>query len=59
MKVDLYTKGVLTVIAVALVWIAVNMTMPANAGPEIVAVDIQKIDGMRIGRAALPVEVVK
>ena len=57
MKIDLYTKAVLTAIAVGLFWVAVNMTIPAAAGPDIVAVDIQRIDGQRIHRTALPVVV--
>ena len=59
MKIDLYTKVLLTVIAVALVWIGIQLTPTATAGPEIVAVDIQKIDGRAIGREALPVVLVK
>ena len=57
MKADKYTKVILTVIAVALVWIAVQLTPSVTAGPEIVDVNISKIDGRHIGRVALPVVV--
>ena len=61
MKIDIYTKVILSVIAVALIWIGINMTVSANAGPEIVQVDIVKIDGRNIGPfgTPLPVEIVK
>ena len=59
MKIDLYTKAVLSIIAVALVWIGIQLTPAASAGPEVVQVDLLKIDGRVIGRTPLPVEIVK
>jgi len=59
MKTDKTTKVLLGIIAASLVWIAVNMTMPAAAEPEIISVDIQRIDGQRIYRTALPVRIVQ
>jgi len=59
MKIDWYTKAILTVITVARIWIGLQLTPTVSAGPEIVAVDIQKIDGRAIGREALPVVLVK
>ena len=48
MKIDLVTKCILTVIAVALVWIGIQLTPSATAGPEIQAVDIISIGGCRV-----------
>jgi hypothetical protein len=60
MNIDLYTKTVLTAIAVGLIWVGINTTMPATAGPEIIAVDIVKIEGQKLQYArALPVSIVK
>lgn len=71
MKVDLYTKAILTVIAVCLVWICVNGATPVvgaqTARPEptpVVLVDakgapLYTADGLRVnvGPRALPVTV--
>ena len=59
MKTDIYTKIILSVIAISLVWIAVQLTPSASAGPEIQQVDIIKIDGKPVAWAALPVKVAK
>jgi hypothetical protein len=59
MKTDLYSKIILTVIAVALVWIGVQLTPAASAEQEILKVDIVRIDGRDIGPFSkpLPVEI--
>lgn len=59
MKTDLFTKAILTVIAVALVWIAVNMMPAVSAGPDVIQVDIVKIDGRPLQYKPLPVQFVK
>ncbi len=60
MKIDITTKIILGVIAGALIWIGIQLTPTATAGPEIVAVDIQKIDGKPIRYAdAIPVKIQK
>jgi hypothetical protein len=57
MKIDLYTKAILTVIMFCLIWIGINMTPKVSAGPEIVQVDITKIDGRNIGKFGTPIPV--
>lgn len=65
MKVDLYTKGVLTVIASCLVYLVVQDITPiSNAHAQsagVIDVNIVKIDGLplRYSSAAIPVRVVK
>ena len=61
MKTDLYTKTILTIIAICLLFIAgKDMVVPAYADKkEIIDVNIAKIDGSYFGRTPLPVKVVK
>jgi hypothetical protein len=52
MKTDLYTKIVLTVIAVSLIWIGINMTPSVFANKqEMVDVNIVKVSDRFIGPA--------
>ena len=51
MKTDLYTKTVLTIIAVCLVWICISMTSSAFADREVVDVNIVKVSDKYIGNA--------
>jgi len=55
MKIDLYTKIVLTVIAVCLCVIAFQSVPPAGAGLG-QAVDIVAVNGLPVYRSALPVK---
>jgi hypothetical protein len=57
MKIDLYTKAILTVIAFCLLWIGINLTPTVSAGPEIIQVDIVKVDGRNIGTYGTPLPV--
>lgn len=52
MKTDLYTKTILTVIAICLVWISINMvpTVLANK-QDVVDVNIVKVSDRFIGDA--------
>jgi len=53
-----YLNFILTIIAVSLVWIAACLTVPpVSAGPEVISVDIQKVNGRYI--QAVPVIQVK
>jgi hypothetical protein len=60
MKTDLYTKTILTIIAICLLYIAgKDMVVPAYADKkEIIDVNISRIDGRNIGRVPLLVKVV-
>ena len=60
MKTDLYTKSILTIIAICLLFIAgKDMVVPAYADrKDIIDVNIAKIDGRNIGRVPLSVKVV-
>ena len=63
MKTDLYTKTILTIIAICLLYIAgKDMVVPAYADrKDIIDVNIVAVSGNRIGvyDKALPVKVVK
>ena len=59
MKIDFYTKAVLTVIAIGLLWIGINTTAPVSAGPEIINVNIAEIAGQRVGGSYAPALAVK
>ena len=62
MKTDRTTRILLGIIAICfLYFVGKDIVTPANAGPEIVAVDIVKIDGRDVGPfgTPLPVEIVK
>jgi hypothetical protein len=61
MKTDLYTKTILTIIAICLLFIAgKDMVAPAYADrKEIIDVNIAKIDGQYLGRVPLSVKVVQ
>jgi len=43
MKTDLYTKTILTTIAICLVWICISMTSSASADKDVVEVNIVKV----------------
>ena len=60
MKTDLYTKTVLTIIAVCLLYIAgKDAVVPAYAErKEIIDVNIARVDGQFLGRVPLPVKIV-
>ena len=60
MKTDLYTKTILTIIAICLLYIAGrDMVVPAYADrKDIIDVNITKIDGQYLGRVPLPVKIV-
>ena len=60
MKTDLYTKTILTIIAICLMYIAgKDLMMPAYADKkEVIDVNIAKIDGRYLGRVPLLVKVV-
>ena len=51
MKTDLYTKTILTVIAICLVWICVSMTASAFAERNVIDVNIVKVSDRYIDRA--------
>ena len=51
MKTDLYTKTVLTIIAVCLVWICISMTSSAFADRDVIDVNIVKVSDRFIGDA--------
>ena len=57
MKIDWYTKAILTVIAFSLLWIGINLVPKVSAGTDIVQVDIVKIDGRNIGPFGTPLPV--
>jgi hypothetical protein len=57
MTIDLYTKSILTVIMFCLIWIGINLTPKVSAGPEIVQVDVAKIDGRNISKFGTPLPV--
>lgn len=56
-KMDAYTKTILTIITIALIWIAVQLTPGVNAGPVNQTVDIVAVGGRAIFGAELPVVV--
>ena len=60
MKTDLYTKTILTTIAICLLYISGrDFVVPAYADKkEIIDINIAKIDGRNIGRVPLLVKVV-
>jgi len=60
MKTDLYTKTVLTIIAICLLCITGrDMVVPAYADKkEIIDINIAKIDGRYLGRVPLLVKIV-
>jgi len=60
MKTDLYTKTILTIIAICLLFIVgKDMVVPAYAEKkEIIDVNIAKVDGRYLGRVPLLVKVV-
>lgn len=51
MKTDLYTKTILTIIAICLVWISISMRTSAFADRDVVDVNIVKVSGTYIGKA--------
>ena len=60
MKIDIYTRVILTAIAIGLLWIGVNTTGTVSAENRIVDVNIVQLDGNRIYHAdPLPVYIVK
>jgi hypothetical protein len=61
MKTDLYTKTILTIIAICLLYIAGrDIVAPVYADrKEIVDVNIAKIDGQYLGRVPLTVKIAK
>ena len=54
---DFYTKTVLTVIAIALIWIGIQLTPAVGADPANQTVDIVAVGGRAIFGAELPVVV--
>ena len=58
MKIDLYTKCVLTIIAFAVLWIGIQLTPTATSSRQIQDVNIVKVSDTYIGKA-LPVEMKK
>jgi len=58
MRTDIYLKAVLTVIAIALVWIAVALTRPVTATENLIQVDIVRLGGKLVWQA-LPVTIQK
>jgi hypothetical protein len=54
MKTDLYTKTILTVIAICLMWICISMTTAAFASRDVIDVNIMKVSDKYIG-SAVPV----
>ena len=61
MKTDLYTKSVLTIIAICLLYFVGNdILAPAYADrKEIIDVNIAKVDGQYLGRVPLSVKIVQ
>lgn len=51
MKTDLYTKTVLTIIVICLVWICISMTSSAFADRDVIDVNIVKVSDTFIGNA--------
>jgi uncharacterized membrane protein len=51
MKTDIYTKTVLTIIAICLVWICISMTTAAFASRDVTDVNIVKVSDKYIGNA--------
>jgi hypothetical protein len=59
MKIDFYTKAVLTTIAICLLYfVGKDIATPANASKIVTDINIVEIDGRAIGREALPVRIV-
>ena len=60
MKTDLYTKTILTIIAICLLcFVGKNMVVPAYADrKDIIDVNIAKVDGQYLGRIPLSVKIV-
>jgi len=54
MKTDLYTKAILTIIAICLVWICISMTSSAFADRDVTDVNIVKVSDKYID-SAVPV----
>lgn len=62
MKVDLYTKVILTVIAICFVWHSIKPAVipgPAAASNGIQKVDIAQIGGVSVYNSTLPVRIKK
>jgi len=51
MKTDLYTKTILTIIAICLVWICISVTSSAFADRDMIDVNVVKVSGRYIGNA--------
>ena len=51
MKTDLYTKTILTIIAICLMWICISMTATAFASRDVIDVNIVKVSDRYIGNA--------
>jgi hypothetical protein len=52
MKTDLYTKTILTIIAISLIWIGINITPSVLANKQdVVDVNIMKVSDKYIGPA--------
>jgi len=51
MKTDLYTKTILTIIAISLIWICISMTTAAFASRDVIDVNIVKVSDRYIGDA--------
>jgi hypothetical protein len=51
MKTDLYTKTILTIIAICLVWLCISMTASAFADRDVIDVNIVKVSDKYIGPA--------
>jgi hypothetical protein len=52
MKTDLYTKTILTIIAISLIWIGINMTPSVLANKQdLIDVNIVKVSDKYIGNA--------
>ena len=56
MKIDFYTKAVLTAIAIGLFWIGINTTASVSAGPDVQNVNLVEIEGKSI-HYAKPIQV--
>lgn len=55
-----YIKFILTAIAIGLFWIAANGTIRAAAGPDVIKVNIEQIEGQSLRYSnSLPVVVKK
>ena len=57
MKTDLFTKCVLTVIMLCLLWISIQIVPVASAEKQIQSVNIEQVGGVAVKCSALPVEI--